>query len=640
MNINGLIDRISDLKKIMADLPQGEIIYNNDKNIYEYVVIEKQEVLNKAVSLKEMHMIQEQINKRESIKSEINKLNKLLKDQDTDIHKFELNVYTRDSLKRYASQAENFKKRDCFYTLTDYLYGKRNHRVCCLTGLRRTGKTTMIQQALLNMDKKDLQKSAFIDIEDGDEWDSLILDLKKLQRENFKFVFIDEITLLDEFIDHAAILSDIYAMMGMKIVLSGTDSLGFYLAKCDSLYDRTRIIHTSFIPFREYSKIMNIDDVDKYIEFGGTLSDDEILFDEGHYNVDVLPFYDKFSTEKYIDNAISQNILHSLECYKNGGRFRELYPFYKNGTLENIINRIVEDENHLFAANKLLKKFKSRNLGSAKDLMSKKEELEEGQYLLYDIDSELVTKKLMDYIHILNQNRKEMNIDNNILSLIELYLKEVGALDYVNVKYIDKVFSEDKNIIITQPGMRYCQARSLVKSIITDDVFKTSDDNIKNIIFETILNDVKGHILEEMIVYDTMRSMGRDKEVFKLKFQRGEFDMVVYDNKTSSCEIYEIKHSHKYFPEKQTQWIMNEDYREQTENRFGFINKTCVIYMGHSFVDENGIKYKNAGEYLLELKSDREQEKEPIDSQIHNAREKQKNMNRLEPSHKEEDVER
>ena len=33
----------------------------------------------------------------------------------------------------------------------------------------------------------------------------------------------------------------------MKIVLSGTDSLGFWLAMDEELYDRAKAIHTTFI---------------------------------------------------------------------------------------------------------------------------------------------------------------------------------------------------------------------------------------------------------------------------------------------------------------------------------------------------------------------------------------------------------
>ena len=77
-------------------------------------------------------------------------------------------------------------------------------------------------------------------------------DLKKLFNAGFRYVFIDEVTLLEDFIDSAALFSDVFATMGMKIVLSGTDSLGFWLAMDEELYDRAKPIHTTFIPYREY----------------------------------------------------------------------------------------------------------------------------------------------------------------------------------------------------------------------------------------------------------------------------------------------------------------------------------------------------------------------------------------------------
>lgn len=67
-----------------------------------------------------------------------------------------------------------------------------------------------------------------------------------------RYVFIDEVTLMEDFIDSAALFSDVFATMGMKIVLSGTDSLGFWLAMDEELYDRAKSIHTTFIPYREY----------------------------------------------------------------------------------------------------------------------------------------------------------------------------------------------------------------------------------------------------------------------------------------------------------------------------------------------------------------------------------------------------
>ena len=65
-----------------------------------------------------------------------------------------------------------------------------------------------------------------------------------------RYVFIDEVTLMDDFIDGAALFSDVFATSGMKIVLSGTDSLGFIFSEDEQLYDRCILLHRTFIPFR------------------------------------------------------------------------------------------------------------------------------------------------------------------------------------------------------------------------------------------------------------------------------------------------------------------------------------------------------------------------------------------------------
>ena len=66
----------------------------------------------------------------------------------------------------------------------------------------------------------------------------------------------------------------------MKIVLSGTDSLGFWFALHQELYDCAITIHTTFIPFREHSRLLGIDSIDEYIRYGGTLRAGELNFDD------------------------------------------------------------------------------------------------------------------------------------------------------------------------------------------------------------------------------------------------------------------------------------------------------------------------------------------------------------------------
>ena len=59
-----------------------------------------------------------------------------------------------------------------------------------------------------------------------------------------------------------------------------------------------------------------------------------------------------------------------------------------------------------------------------------------------------------------------------------------------------------------------------------------------------ILDDVKGRKLEDIVLLETFKTASEDEEVFQFKFDvGGEYDMVIYDKKSHTCRIYEIKHS-------------------------------------------------------------------------------------------------
>lgn len=105
-----------------------------------------------------------------------------------------------------------WRKRECYQQLYDYIYGDVSDRVFILYGLRRTGKTTLIRQLIADMD------------------------------------------------------------MAMKIVLSGTDSLGFMFTKDEALYDRCIMCHTTYIPYRKFEKVLGIAGINNYVQYGGTMS--------------------------------------------------------------------------------------------------------------------------------------------------------------------------------------------------------------------------------------------------------------------------------------------------------------------------------------------------------------------------------
>lgn len=133
-------------------------------------------------------------------------------------------------------------------------------------------------------------------------------DMRKLFDAGYKYVFLDEVTFMKDFIDSAALFSDVFATMGMKLVLSGTDSLGFWLAMGEELYDRAKLIHTTFIPYREYRRLLGIDSMDEYIRYGGTLRVGEIHFEDRELNAEDALFRDDETTRRYIDTAICKNI--------------------------------------------------------------------------------------------------------------------------------------------------------------------------------------------------------------------------------------------------------------------------------------------------------------------------------------------
>ena len=126
---------------------------------------------------------------------------------------FHTNVITGVGLQALVRGVVKFKKRDCFETLRQFVTRDIDGKICILYGLRRTGKTTLMLQMISELAT---EQTAYIKVKTTDNMSKLSKDLEVLRKNGCKYVFIDEITLMEDFINTAAILSDIYAMMGMK----------------------------------------------------------------------------------------------------------------------------------------------------------------------------------------------------------------------------------------------------------------------------------------------------------------------------------------------------------------------------------------------------------------------------------------
>lgn len=541
---------IHQMEERIAELPVGHISRKIIKGkVYHYRQWrEDGKIKSKYIRESDLAQIQYQIGERKQLEERVKELRKQFPIQDSNDKKLITNFRTGDALQRMVRNVKGLQKRDCFEKLIQYVRDDRNWtRVCVIYGLRRTGKTTMLFQAIAEMDEKEQAKAAYVKMRSGEVMRDLIHDLDILYRDGFKYIFIDEVTLMEDFIDSAALLSDLYIPMGMRIVLSGTDSLGFWFARDNELYDRMRIIHTTFIPYREHSRLLSIDTIDEFICYGGMLKAGELSFGDEDLS-DESSFRDDESTRRYIDTSIAKNIQHSLAHFEYGHYFGHLRSLYEADELTNAINRIIEDMNHSFVEKVIIRDFVSHDLGVSQRNLRNERDISKRTDALDNIDKHSVTEKLMQILNIRNKEKQTLTVTDSQAIQIKGYLKALDLIVECPVVYSAGT-NKEQRVLFTQPGMRYCQAQALVYSLMQDEFFSQLSSKERKYVIDRILSEIRGRMLEDIVLLETMKAFPDRYEVFKFQFISGEFDMVIYDKQTDSCAAYVIKHSSQYIQE-------------------------------------------------------------------------------------------
>lgn len=510
------------------------------------------------------------------------------------------NAKTGKALLALTQAAQGLEKRDIFCHIQDYLTNAAMRtRVCILYGLRRTGKTTMLWQAVLGLPKQEQEKAVYIKLSGADNIYRLSRDLDQLWEAGYRYVFLDEVTLMADFIDTAAFLSDVYAPMGMKLVLSGTDSLGFFLAKNYELYDRTSFIHTTIIPFREHSRLLHTDSIDEYIRYGGTLRAGELDFANVRLLDGSLSFLDEESTRQYIDTAISRNIQNSLKHFQHGSRFGLLQDLYRAGELTSAINRVVEDMNHAFVREVFEDPFVSHDLGiTMKNLRRERNPLKR-----MDLESILhvkdVENRLMEILDI--KNEPKQHVSSSCIAQLQDYLRVLDLTVSVPVCYGSADYQRKDRVLFTQPGMRYCQAQTLVYALMQDAEFRRLDAETLRHVTERLLQEVRGRMLEDIVLLETRMALPENEyDVFKFVLTGGEYDMVVHDKKNNCCAAYEIKHSSRAVRE-QGKHLLDEAKLACLTPHFGRLAGRFVLYRGEDLDTDDSIAYRNVEAFLQAL---------------------------------------
>ena len=590
MELSEIQARAAKLEQQISNLPAGSITKKavNGKEYFYHRWTENKKRREKYIPMDEVENFRVQIGQRKELEQELKMLRKYLpKTKSVNSAVFTTNVRAGEELRAFAASVRTYRKRECFMQLHDFVYGKQRDKVFILYGLRRTGKTTMIRQIFAGMSDAELAKAAFIQTTARDTLAGVNRDLRLLETQGFRYVFLDEVTLMEDFIEGAALFSDVFAACGMKIVLSGTDSLGFLFTEDEQLYDRCILLHTTFIPYREFESVLGIHGIDEYIRYGGTMSLGGI-----HYN-ETSTFASKDSADEYVDTAIARNIQHSLRCYQYEGHFRHLRDLYEKNELTSAINRVVEDINHRFTLEVLTQDWKSHDLGiSASNLRRDRKNPTD---ILDRIDLLAVTDSLRKLLEIRNKTEQTVEMDDAHVAEIREYLDLLDLTREIDVLHLPDVSTKSGRTVIAQPGLRYAQADALIRSLLLDEVFSALSFAERTAVQKRILNEIKGRMLEDIVLLETKLANPK-KQVFVLQFPVGEFNMVVFDPEAGSCQIFEIKHSEEAVSQ-QYRHLIDKEKCALTEHRYGTITGKIVLYRGESQMVE-GIQYQNVEEYL------------------------------------------
>lgn len=464
---------------------------------------------------------------------------------------------------------DSMKKRFCFSQLMDYLNGGDDPRICTLYGLRRTGKTILMAQA--SKELKDPDSVCWVMCEPGDE----IQDVKKAIRENPKcqYFFLDEVTKLENFTDASSILADRYAAIdGKKIVLAGTDSLGFHFAFGSELFDRTHVIHTTYIPYKEYRYLLGKDKtIDDYIEYGGTLTNGSA-------------FYNKEPGMDYSNDAIVKNILHSLEHYQNGGAYGSLLPFHAAHELTTFINKIVELDNRTFLAETVNRLFKSHDMGILRSRLSKELPQDDGLDVL---KSQAFRKEIRDALGI----REPLTEIATTRAIEEVK----GYLEALDVIYVIPGTNR-QSVIFSQPGLRYSQVQEEKKHLMESPLLHGIPTTTRNDFAEKLDEIIKGRMMENILFLDLTKDPTVSSQYRVTTYRDGpgrhEFDIVLMDKKEDKAILLEVKHSKAFDPVHQARHLFDADACKDFEAHTGMqIAGKGVVYRGDTRYYAAGIHY-------------------------------------------------
>jgi len=207
-------------------------------------------------------------------------------------------------------------------------------------------------------------------------------------------------------------------------------------------------------------------------------------------------------TYAYVDSAIAHNIQWGLEYYRDGRNLRNLVRLWDADELTNAINRLVQQENHLFAQKVICSAFKSRDLGSARQILRSRMG-DDSPLDASEVDFERVTRRLMRSLDVHNPESMSVEVSAASLSEIRSWLHVIEAFSSFEVRSLEPGSTPHRAEVVTQPGLRYSQVQELIEALRGDASLSTPSQDEQALVFDVIERDVLGRMLEEIVIHET-----------------------------------------------------------------------------------------------------------------------------------------
>ena len=462
-------------------------------------------------------------------------------------------IFGKSKLFKYIEPVAHLNKRFCFDTIKEFLDSEigSTRNILALFGLRRTGKTVMIQQAVKHLIGNGVssEKIACLTLKDNKIDEIKLRDYISVLYDVFDidYLFIDELIYAVGGLSFLSSLSDFYTTK--KTILSGTNSLGFVPLLRHTLFYRVIRVNTTYISYKEFSDLYPSAKLLDYIKAGGILGVDKNYL-KSHANID--SYID--ASNEYLISSVVRNLFSGLENFDDlSFDYRLLSDMYFEDSerLKALVNNWLQH----YGSDLVLRIVRGVPLGSSEvsttivnlrssvaDWSSFKNELR----TLY-----LKRLKLIDDTY--NFTNDELSEVKDFLSKIECYKK----CDMTFYRGSDEEKVSSRQLVFLIPVILRYSLLSLIMSIVDDNYSELAVKyNVTIDIVEfkkRLLTTAIGQLFEDVIYLEFMQH-GIDFGFYR--DSNKEVDLVY--KATEGYHLYEIKLTNKIYLS-DLKWLLCRD---------------------------------------------------------------------------------